>query len=477
MQRCLAISLGLGACQDVFLGSHPLASQSRSIGDMPAKQTDGQMQAFIKKSAEAKVASEAATPLVLEFFDSSEFRAALKTCCSGVADMPSLTLLEALRAEVRASELAHHADGSTKDMSCEIGLEYDWFLNIDQTELIKQQVTTDDEPLAGWSIEDNEEIIFGCPPYANRLQKTWDEAASRLVYIAHNMRLGDVGSPMFGTASAIFSTEYAKDMVLISPTDTGRYSMECPLTSGGNALTSGGNAGSGGLGFNCTAWNPLTVGTLDYNDHLLLPMFDIWAESDQNSRVDQALEFFARTVFADGTYDDLPAFAGQGIKKYYEANILGNPQYPDGIRFLVAVFGDHFGAASGLKLQEWADKWNWPLVWALGDVNGGGGGHRRRKATAESTSFPGNQRILDPSLKRSAEVNATYPSGASDAFASLWETVSQARAAGTPSAAHKTNWWTELKSSQVRLAPASARGCANPDECVGINVDTNECVC
>merc|ERR1712187_3485 len=175
-----------------------------------------------------------------------------------------------------------------------------------------------------------------------------------------------------------------------------------------------GGAGPGGFSFNCTAWEDLTVGTLDYNDHLLLPMLDIWAVADKNSRVDQAIELFSRTVFADGTYDDLPAFSGQGIKKYYEANILGNPQYPDGIRFLVAVFGNHFGAASGLKLQEWADKWNWPLVWALGDVNGGGGGHRRRKATADadSTSFPGNQRILDPSLKRSAEINATYPAGA-----------------------------------------------------------------
>lgn len=440
---------------------------------MPAKQTDGQVQAFVKKSAEAKTASEAATPLVLEFFDSVDFRAALKTCCSGVADMSSQDLLEAFRAEVRASELAHHADGSTKDMNCALGLEYDWFLNIDQADLVNQQVSAADEPTLGWSMEDNEEVIFGCPAYANRNEKTWDEAASRLVYIAHNMRLGDVGSPMFGTASAIFSTEYAKDMVLISPTDTGRYSMECPLQSN----TVHGEAGAGALGFNCTAWNPLTVGTLDYNDHLLLPMFDIWAESEQNSRVDQALEFFSRTVFADGTYDDLPAFSGQGIKKYYEANILGNPQYPDGIRFLVAVFGDHFGAASGVKLQEWADKWNWPLVWALGDVSGGGGGHRRRKATADATSFPGNQRILDSTLKRSAEINVTYPSGASDAFASLWETVSQARLSGTPTAAEVTNWWTELKSSQVRLAPASAKGCTNPDVCVGINVDTNECVC
>jgi len=116
-------------------------------------------------------------------------------------------------------------------------------------------------------------------------------------------------------------------------------------------------------------------------------------------------------------------------------------------------------------------------VWALGDVNGGGGGHRRRKATADQGSFPGNQRILDPSMKRSTEINATYPTGASDAFSSLWQTVAQARAAGTPTATQYTNWWADLKTSQVRLAPASARGCANPDVCVGIDVDSNDCVC
>jgi len=470
MQRFLAISVGFGASQDVFLGS-----RLRSIGDMPLEQTDGQKQAFLTKSAAAKVASEAATPLVLDFFDSAEFRSGLKTCCSEAAEMSSQQLLDAVRAEVKASELAHHADGSSKDMNCQLGLEYDWFLNIDQTDLLKQQVNSSDDTKLGFVIEENEEIMFGCPPYADRSHKTWDEAASRLIYIAHNMRLGDVGSPMFGTASAIFSTEYAKDMVLIAPTDTGRYSMECPVKASSGGASAG--PGPGGLTFNCTVWEDLTVGTLDYSDHLLLPMFDIWATADKNTRVDQAIEFFSRTVFADGTYDDLPAFTGQGIKKYYEANILGNPRYPDGIRFLIAVFGNHFGAESGLKLQEWANKWNWPLVWALGDVNGGGGGHRRRKATADQGSFPGNQRILDPSMKRSTEINATYPTGASGAFSSLWQTVAQARAVGTPTATQYTNWWADLKTSQVRLAPASARGCANPDVCVGIDVDSNDCVC
>ena len=55
------------------------------------------------------------------------------------------------------------------------------------------------------------------PVQLYREVETWDEASSRLVYVAHNLRRIDSGSlPHFGSVGVIFRTSSVRDLVEIS---------------------------------------------------------------------------------------------------------------------------------------------------------------------------------------------------------------------------------------------------------------------
>lgn len=255
--------------------------------------------------------------------------------------------------------------------------------------------------------------------------------------------------------------------------------MSCEIIGNGFPIDGSRLALQPGRNENCTGWNPQQVGTLDYHDHIILAGLDTWT-ADGSSRVDQAYELFARSPLADGGYPALPPQTTTSVRKYYEANILGNPGYPDGVRFLVAVFSEHFGAATGERLQELASKHNWPLVWALGNGGSGGGGRRRRKvnATAEPAgSYPGNQRALDATVTAASTLNTTFPDGAAGTQANLWQTVASARQGTQPSAQQLSAWWEQFKASTINVGPSTARGCEIPDACVGIDINTNDCIC
>ena len=52
----------------------------------------------------------------------------------------------------------------------------------------------------------------------------------------------------------------------------------------------------------------------------------------------------------------------------------------------------------------------------------------------------------------------------------------EARQAGAPiDEALVRGWWRDLRS--VRLAPVSARGCEAVDDCIGIDLANDDCVC
>jgi len=286
-----------------------------------------------------------------------------------------------------------------------------------------------------------------------------------MIYIALNTRQVDTGSlPNFGDVSAIFSSEYVHDMVEIAPVDTGHYMGSCPTANGHN------------MNYNCSAWQPATLGTLEHHDHLFLANFGLLtsAYGEQTSVVGEALAFFRRSAFA-GDYTALPNTSKDDSDRYFEANILGNPRLPEGVKFLVASFEALFGTSTGRDVQALATHFEWPLVWALGDAaaaqTGGGGspGHKKKKGP-----FAGNQRLLDPRLM--ALSNVTVVPGTADSFDSMWDTVSAGRTA-EPSPEQWGEWWEELLPSQTRVAPLTAGACEAASDCLGISVMTGDCVC
>jgi len=422
---------------------------------MPAVQTDAQMEAFAKKLVESQEQSEAATPQVLAFFDSSEFRVAMNDCCPKVAEMSSQEILDWYNSEAMISELAHampaEATGSHfTDGNLDTMMTYGWFLNEWQGEIIGGDTDKSKSLQNGAS-----ELLFGLP-HSPDVGFTWDEAADRMIYVAQNFYQSDFGSSAnFGDMTAIFSSSYVKDMVMIAPMDTGRWSM-----SGCNPSLQ--VSGRPHHNENCSTWNPQVVGTLEHHNHMILPNFDHNAVQAQGGRVAKAKQFFARCSLA-GPYEDLPALTSND---YWESNIVGHPRLADGVKFVIGNFPVLFGTDVGRKLQQVADHYSWPVVWSYGQIKV----HLESDADA---SVPGNKRFLDP---LGEHTNASFSNNALSSFEQVWSDVEKSRSSGTPASSQFDQWWSTLAQSQIRLAPMTARSC-DDFECIGTVISSHECIC
>jgi len=466
---------------------------------MPPEQSNAQQVAILGRSKAAKEASDAATPKLLAFFSSDAFRSALQECCPDVAQLPSKELLNRFRAEVQVAELAHAfppvaGEGHFTDVTPDVLEQHEWFLNEWQAGLLsgsnRSKVTQNAAAVQLFSLPVSPDVGY-----------SWDEASDRMIYVAHNLYQADTGSnPNFGDVCAIFSTEYVRNMVLIAPVDTGRWHMNgCDNTSDSLSDISETGPDAPGPGphhrvgfYNCSAWSPSTVGTFEHHDHIILANWAANANSSVQNRsiIDEAKKFFARSAFA-GEYTQLPNLTSND---YWESNIVGNPRLPEGVKFLIAQFPALFGTSAGRRVQELADHYGWPLVWALGHGGHMSGRHPHHPPHPPSNGtkpgtgphpphpphpvpMPGNQRLLDP---RSATLrtNATLPADALANFEAAWTIAQDAHASGRNiTAANVSAWWALVSASQIRVAPLTAQSCSDANSCLGTDVVSKDCVC
>jgi len=284
---------------------------------------------------------------------------------------------------------------------------------------------------------------------------TWEQAADRMIYVAQNFYQSDFGSSAnFGDVTAIFSSAYVKDMVMIAPMDTGMWSM-----SGCNPVMS---ESWPPHDENCSSWSPQTIGTFEHHNHMILPNFDHNTNQTSGGRVAKAKQFFSRSSLA-GEYEELPALVSND---YWESNIVGHPRLPDGVKFLIGNFPILFGTDQGRKLQKVADHYKWPLVWSRGRSTS----HIDSNADA---SVSWNKRFLDPV---NMHTNATFANGAHSSFEKVWSSVEAARTAGSPTSSQFDEWWSTMEQIQVRLAPMTARSCLDA-ECIGTVIGSHDCIC
>ena len=75
---------------------------------------------------------------------------------------------------------------------------------------------------------------------------------------------------------------------------------------------------------------------------------------------------FARSGLSDAGYAGLPNITFLDTIKYWESNILANPRL-DAIKFMLPLFGAHFGNSTGERALAVASAHHYPLVWALAD--------------------------------------------------------------------------------------------------------------
>ena len=455
--------------------------------DVPPQQTDAQIELWAKQNDAARTASAAATPAVLDLFSSAEFREGLRQCCASLADLPSTELLARFREQVAVAELAHNFPSQAggqhfTDETLDAMSEYPWFINQWQAKLLQPHAQAwHFDPLRGsrtardvaFSMSDAEVGIFGCAPFAVPDLPTWDEASSRLVYVAHNLRQRDTGSSNhFGDVSAIFRRSSVDSLVLIAPVDTGIWEGSCNASTGENPWKD----------LNCSYWPSRTVGTFEHYDHLIRGNTGSWSgggvSGPAHSLANQTARLFARTALADGGYGALPSLLSEELEQYWESNIVGNPRL-EAIKFLVPTFGALFGTGVGRKLQQTAMEHKWPLVWALGD--GSAGGHGPSSNSTPAQSWPANLRLLDPAVGDSL-TNFTAATGAASAFDTLWDEAAAARAKfpqnTTVSVEVVEGWWQQLTSAGLtRMAPLGARACADVDTCIGTVLGNDDCVC
>jgi len=288
--------------------------------------------------------------------------------------------------------------------------------------------------------------------------QTWSEASDRLIYVANNMRQVDTGNSLFfGNISAVFRTGKIRDNVLIAPVDTGIWEGSCNGSQGPD------------LPINCSAWTDLSVATLNDHNHLLLNNLYVWAQTQNFSIFEEAFQLFSRSAISKGGYADIPPISDSTLTHYYESNIIGNPRFPAAVKFLVASFTSLYGSSAGRKAQKLADHYRWPVVWALG---GGYTEYAKRE-----TLYPGNQRILDPSTISVKSLNVSISADIVEAFTNMWSRVAEERAHGVPTTATVNTWWGKLAQTQTHLAPVSSFSCAALDDCIGVVLETDDCVC
>jgi len=450
----------------------------------PPEQTADQLEIMERARARAKVASAAATPSVLAFFDSTPFRQMLKDCCSAVADLPADELLQRYRAEAQVAELAHALPATKQQRTPSVDVTISelgkmaWFPNEFQEAMLHGQNGSSQ----GSEISDDAmKEIFGCKAFAGA-QPTWEEASSRLIYVAHNLRRLDTGSePHFGDFTVIFNSSRMKDAVLIAPYDTGMYTMKClhPDLHPGN-ISLQNLAGPPHMpDLNCSAWSKdrkvdVPVGTLDYLDHLILP--NLWSpinSSVTNETVlDAARVLFSRSAISGIDYRSVPAIAQRERNDYFESNILANPPLPDAVKLGIGNFASLFGTDKGLDLQQIASKFQWPLFWAYGEGIQTGP-HPPQGPSQPSQKQTLNRRFADPSIVNVS--NATISSAAAQQFQTVWNEAKKLRQVRPITDDDLSKWWESL-SEQVQVAPVSA-SCAQPHHCVGVTLSGHDCIC
>ena len=106
--RAVAALPLMAAAAAAAAAHHSSASTRSSSLAAPLPLTPGQTAFMAGLAGRARVASAAATPVVLEGLDAPSFRAELLRCCPDISRLPAASLLKLLEAEIEGAELIHN---------------------------------------------------------------------------------------------------------------------------------------------------------------------------------------------------------------------------------------------------------------------------------------------------------------------------------------------------------------------------------
>jgi len=427
-----------------------------------------QVKAMRELAAAAHAASAAAAPRLLELLGSPGMRAKLRECCaaSGVADWPAERLLGALRDNLGSAELVHNFENGHSGLTLELLLHNATDYLPSNWQLIYLGYYGPVSAKFGHpaSLTDAaEEGFYRVPPFSlpHDLPGSWEEASSRVQYVALNLLRLDAGNPSFGNVSAVMSPAFWRDAVAAAPMDSGIYTSQCNKTY----LDTPGHQHIP-VTFPVDCRHDPTPGVAGAMDHALLNNHLFWNTSDVFGTL------FARWYGANESWTNVSLASSE---TYLETNPLANVALDrGGIKLLVGAFVPLFGTPRGRLLQQFAASRGIALAWALGAAV------MNPKSAGDSASFAFASRILDVTTSKSAGLNVTASGRARRAFEALWRDVAAARGPGgaLPQAEAWSLWaHAERELPAARLAVPAPGMCSDWETCVGALLDDGACAC
>lgn len=413
----------------------------------PPRQTPYQKQLRESALSMAPAQSAAATPLLLEALDKPIFRAQIKQL--PIASLPASELLVLLRQGFQISKIVHTVPaypsqgiGTEADLDALMNSTYmfnGWVANALNLTLISAYQR--------FQMDFAEGNAVGYGPFPN-LTCDLPDCQERPLYCAPNsMQLG-AGLPMFGGITFVMRQDYVRDLIVLLPMDSGNW-VDCCIQHKQCAT-------------GCFAWSDYMVGSMDHMDHMIMRNLQYWHS-------DVSLQMLAQTF--QRLYSPVGHQISLGPETFYsyiEAMVVGTVVFPDGVSHIIAVFDAFFGSTRAEKLQAWATKMGFGLVWAngLSDNN-------------QTQSGTYSQAFLDPIVPFASNVTMTSEQLAT--FHNLWNSIKEATKGGA--FPRKTQWWREQWDAywpqvppNLRVNAMSVYSCANSSACIGMD-DSLHCLC
>eukprot|EP00658_Telonema_sp_P-2_P053687 TRINITY_DN4228_c0_g1_i5.p1 TRINITY_DN4228_c0_g1~~TRINITY_DN4228_c0_g1_i5.p1 ORF type:complete len:348 (-),score=79.69 TRINITY_DN4228_c0_g1_i5:831-1874(-) len=326
----------LGACCPTLAQSH---------------QSGYQIALFNRITSDAKQASDAATPALLDALQQQDFQTDLLACCPSIANYSAQQLLQLLHDEISVTEVVTGFPGTQLgNVWWDFSLTEAAASNFSATTLENQwevAVKHSTDFNFSWAgIQDDVETqIYGLKAFSHRgTPASIEEAHERGVYNIVNTARVDMGSVLYGDVSAVLSREYIGRMTLLSAVDTGGWTYMCNSTDPKSPYQ-----------VDCDGYQ-FALGTLGHLDHLILANTRFWQGQSSLASV------FARLVRPWGVNRIL----GKALPTYWEAVPAGELVFPDAVHFVIGSFVALFGTNTGRLLQQWCTRWGWVLVWSLG---------------------------------------------------------------------------------------------------------------
>jgi hypothetical protein len=412
--------------------------------------------------SEAAVASQRATPKLLELLDDPDFRRRFATVVPFLAGLSAAQLLERYRNEVAVTEITHNfpaahelATFNSVDVDLRLLANASYFWNQWEIQYAYPEWTDKDTTME-WMVPAaatemglyKMKAFTGESPFdihgLGGWPATYAEASERLVYTSFNQYRTDIGVDEFGPIAVLFDRSYIQNMTVLSAVDTGDFESLCNNTfthllcsqqkDDQNACAKFWYCGWDKANGQCDSMQRVLRKDVDYGlpgcdyydgtpgtlapghfDHMLLANVFFWnrscftcggnASNTVKSTPAENLAFLLGRLFAGWAQG---SHGGAGIvgmrdnlhEHYTEANIMGAPHFPAAVSLVVGDFATLFGTALGEELQQWCAKWGWPLAWALGP-------NKDPSADPDSSytnniSYPANKRFLDPTMLRVA---------------------------------------------------------------------------